>query len=169
MSIEMQGVNIALYAFQKFGDTALQAAFCFLRSRPDAEDIAQEVFFALHREPREFENDEHLKAFILRAVINRCKNLRKSIRYRMHISLDDARESDLAAEQDGTSEIIDMIRALPAPYSTVVFLHDCEGYTIREIAEMLGKKENTISTQLRRGHERLRMEIVNAGITNYSL
>ena len=87
----------------------------------------------------------------------------------MHISLDDAREADLADEQDGSSEIIDMIRALPAPYSTVVFLHDCEGYTIREIAEMLGKKENTVSTQLRRGHERLRMEIVNAGITNYSL
>ena len=169
MSIEMQRESIALYAFQKFGDTALQAAFCFLGSRPDAEDIAQEVFFALHREPRDFENDEHLKAFILRAVINRCKNLRKSIRYRMHISLDDARESDLVKEDDGSAEIIEMIRSLPSPYSTVVFLHDCEGYTIREIAEMLGKKENTISTQLRRGHERLRIEIVDAGIRNYSL
>lgn len=169
MNIELQGENIALYAFRKFGDTALQAAFCFLGSLPDAEDIAQEVFFALHREPRDFENDEHLKAFILRAVINRCKNLRKSIRYRMHISLDDARESDLVKEDDGSAEIIEMIRSLPAPYSTVVFLHDCEGYTIREIAEMLGKKENTVSTQLRRGHERLRIEIADAGIRNYSL
>ena len=41
MSIEMQRESIALYAFQKFGGTALQAAFCFLGSRPDAEDIAQ--------------------------------------------------------------------------------------------------------------------------------
>lgn len=169
MNIEMQRENIALYAFRKFGDTALQAAVCFLGNRADAEDIAQEIFFALHREPRDFENDEHLKAFILRAVINRCKNLRKSIRYRMHISLDEARGIELAEEQDGSAEIIEMIRALPSPYSTVVFLHDCEGYTIREIAEMLGKKENTVSTQLRRGHERLRTEIVDAGITNYSL
>ena len=169
MSIEKQSENIALYAFQKYGDTALQAAVCYLGCRADAEDITQEVFFALHREPREFKNDDHLKAFILRAVINRCKNLRKSIRYRMHISLDDAREADLAEEQDGAREIIDMIRSLPSPYCTVVFLHDCEGYTLREIAEMLGKKESTVTTQLRRGHERLRTDLMREGTTNYSL
>ena len=146
----------------------MQAAFCALGNRQDAEDIAQEVFFALHREPRDFQDDEHLKAFILRAVINRCKNLRKSFRYRMHISLDDAKESDLAQESDGLREIIQMIRALPYPYGTVVFLHDCEGYTIREIAEILGKKENTVSTQLRRGHERLRIELT-APDRSYSL
>ena len=68
--------DIALYAFQKYGDTALQAAFCCLGSRADAEDVTQEVFFALHRAPRAFNDDEHLKAYILRAVINRCRNLR---------------------------------------------------------------------------------------------
>ena len=165
---EMQCENIALYAFQKYGDTALRAAFCYLGNLADAEDITQEVFFALHREPRIFKNDEHLKAFLLRAVINRCKNLRKSIRYRMHISLDDANEAELADQPDGSYKaraIIDMIRALPAPYGAVVYLHDCEGYTIREIAEMLEKKESTISTQLRRGHERLRMDLLEAGTT----
>ena len=166
---EMQCENIALYAFQKYGDTALRAAFCYLGNLADAEDITQEVFFALHREPRIFKNDEHLKAFLLRAVINRCKNLRKSIRYRMHISLDDANEAELADQPDGVREIIDMIRALPAPYGAVVYLHDCEGYTIREIAEMLEKKESTISTQLRRGHERLRMDLLEAGTTCSSL
>ena len=168
MSIDTQNENIALYAFRKYGDTALQAAYCALGCRQDAEDITQEVFFALHREPRDFQDDNHLKAYILRAVINRCKNLRKSFRYRMHISLDDAKESDLAQEPDGLQEIMQMIRALPSPYGTVVFLHDCEGYTIREIAEKLGQKENTVSTQLRRGHERLRIELT-APDRSYSL
>jgi RNA polymerase sigma-70 factor (ECF subfamily) len=57
-----------------------------------------------------------------------------------------------------------MIRALPAPYNAVVYLHDCEGYTIREIAKMLDRKENTVSSQLQRGHEKLRMEITEAGV-----
>ena len=160
----MLNENIALYAFQKYGDTALQAAFCCLGNRADAEDVAQEVFFALHRKPRDFNDDEHLKAYILRAVINRWKKLRKSLWRKMRVSMDDAKESDLAAHSDSLNDIIEMIKALPPPYNAVVYLHDCEGYTIREIAEMLDKKENTIGSQLRRGHEKLRMEISESGV-----
>ena len=152
--------NIALYAFKKFGDTALQAAFCCTGSRQDAEDIAQEVFFALHKKPRAFNDDEHLKAYILRAVINRAKNLHKSVWRRLRVDLEDVPETALAVEDDSSAEaIIQMIRALPQPYSAVVYLHDCEGYTIREIAALLGKNENTVSSLLRRGHKRLRMEL----------
>lgn len=156
--------NIALYAFQKYGDTALQAAFCCLGSRADAEDVAQEVFFELHRKPRAFNDDEHLKAYILRAVINRCRNLRRSLRRRIRISLEDVNESELAEQPDSLREIIEAVRALPPPYNAVVYLHDCEGYTIREIADMLGKKENTIGAQLRRGREKLRIELKDSGV-----
>lgn len=149
--------NIALYAFQKFGDTALQAAYCCTGSREDAEDIAQEVFFALHRKPVQFESDAHLKAYILRAVMNRAKNLHKSIWRRMRVDLEDM--SDLPSEPNDTGEILAMIAALPKPYSAAVYLHDVAGYTAREIAEMLGTKTNTVSSWLRRGHEKLRMEL----------
>ncbi len=160
----MQTENIALYAFEKFGDTALQAAFCCIGNRQDAEDIAQEIFFALHQHPREFHDDEHLKAYILRAVINRCTNLRKSLWRRMRVSFESVREAELHVQPDSVQEIIAMIQALPAPYNAVVYLHDCEGYTIREIGEMLGRSENTVSSQLRRGHQKLRMELSEAGV-----
>ena len=152
--------NIALYAFRKYGDTALQAAFCCTGNRQDAEDIAQEVFFALHRKPPQFRDDEHLKAYILRAVINRAKNLHKSVWKRLRVDIEDVPESALAAEDDSSAaEILQMIRELPKPYAAVVYLHDCEGYTIKEIAKMLDKKENTVSSLLQRGHKRLRMEL----------
>ncbi|MBR5370869.1 MAG: sigma-70 family RNA polymerase sigma factor [Oscillospiraceae bacterium] len=151
--------NIALYAFQKFGDTALQAAFCCIGTREDAEDIAQEVFFQLHQNPREFNNDEHLKAWILRCVINRCRDMHKSTWRRMRIAWENVPEHALADDQEDTAVILDAVRALPQPYAEVVYLHDCEGYTLKEIAEMLGKKENTVGAQLRRGHEKLRMAL----------
>ena len=149
--------NIALYAFRKFGDTALQAAYCATGSREDAEDIAQEVFFALHRKPVQFESDAHLKAYILRAVMNRAKNLRKSLWSRKRTDVEDI--ADLPAEPDNSAEILALIAALPQPYSAAVYLHDCAGYKIREIAEMLDAKPNTVSAWLRRGHQRLRMEL----------
>lgn len=160
----MLSENIALYAFRKYGDTALQAAFCCLGSQADAEDVAQDVFFALHRHPREFNDDQHLKAYILRAVINRCNNLRRQLKRRIRVSFDQVKESELVGKEDNVETIIRMIKALPAPYNAVVYLHDCEGYAIREIAEMLGRKENTVSSQLRRGHEKLRMDITESRV-----
>lgn len=160
----MLSENIALYAFKKYGDTALQAAFACLGNQQDAEDVAQDVFFELHKKPRDFASDEHLKAYILRAVINRSKNVRKSIWRKMRVSFEDIKESLTADKDSSMREIIRLIRALPPPYNAVVYLHDCEGYTIREIAEMLNSKENTVSSQLRRGHEKLRMEIEDAGV-----
>ncbi|MCQ2408666.1 MAG: sigma-70 family RNA polymerase sigma factor [Oscillospiraceae bacterium] len=160
----MQTENIALYAFRKYGDTALQAAFCCLGNQEDAEDVAQEVFFELHKKPRSFNDDEHLKAYILRAVINRCNNLRRKLKRRIRISLEDVRESELIEKTDSMQNIIALIKALPPPYNAVVYLHDCAGYSAREIAEMLGRKENTVSSQLRRGREKLRMDIEDAGV-----
>lgn len=148
--------NIALYAFQTFGDTVLQAAFCCVGSRQDAEDIAQDVFFALHLQPRTFNDDAHLKAWLLRCVINRCRNLQKSVWRRMRVAWEDLPERAAPDTGQALAEILEAVRSLPYPYSAVVYLHDCEGYTLCEIAEMLGKKENTVSAQLRRGHEKLR-------------
>ncbi|MBQ8921585.1 MAG: sigma-70 family RNA polymerase sigma factor [Oscillospiraceae bacterium] len=155
--------NIALYAFQKYGDTALQAAFCCIGNRADAEDVAQEVFFSLHREPRDFNDDEHLKAWLLRCVINRCKNLHKSIWRRMRVNMDDVPTAALTVHDSSEREVLNLITSLPQPYSEVVYLHDYEGYTIREIANMLDRPENTVSSQLRRGHQKLRMELSEEG------
>lgn len=47
--------NSALYAFNKFGDTVLRAAFAMTGSYPEAEDITQEVFLTLHAKPQDFE------------------------------------------------------------------------------------------------------------------
>lgn len=160
----MRSENIALYAFQKYGDTALQAAFACLGNRQDAEDVAQDIFFELHKHPHDFTDDEHLKAYILRAVINRCKNVRKSVWRRMRVSFEDIKESLTADKDSSLREIIRLIRALPPPYNAVVYLHDCEGYTIREIAKLLGRNENTVSAQLRRGHQKLRIDIEDAGV-----
>ena len=129
----MRDDNIALYAFRKNGDTAMQAAFACLGNQQDAEDVVQETFFELHKKPHDF------------------------------TSFEDIKEALFAKESDSLGEIISMIRSLPPPYNAVVYLHDCEDYTIREIAEMLDFKEKTVRSQLRRGCQKLRMEIKESG------
>ena len=72
----MNNDGTAVYAFRKFGNTVLRAAFALSGSYAEAEDIVQDVFLSLHTQERTFNDDEHLKAWLLRVTINKCKNLR---------------------------------------------------------------------------------------------
>ena len=145
--------NSALYAFNKFGDTVLRAAFAMTGSYPEAEDITQEVFLTLH-----------MKAWLLRTAINRCKNLRKSARMRRDTPLDDALANTLSCEfTPRDNEIRERIAKLPERYSSVIFLYYYEEYNIREIASILGKSENTVSSLLQRGRKKLKTELEKEG------
>ena len=55
------------------------------------------------------------------------------------------------------------IAALPEKYASVIYLYYYEGYNTREIAEMQGKSENTVGSLLRRGREKLRLELEKEG------
>lgn len=152
--------NTALYAFRKFGDTVLRAAFSCSGNYSEAEDITQEVFLALHAKPQHFNDDDHLKAWLLRAAINRCKNYHKSFRMRNQRSLEEINESELSCEfthQDKT--ISEKIAALPEKYGSVLYLYYYEEYNVREIAELLNKNENTVSSLLRRARQKIKLEL----------
>ena len=156
----MNNDSTALYAFKKYGNTVLRAAFAFCGSYAEAEDIVQDVFLSLHTDSRTFNDDEHLKAWLLRVTINKCKNLRRSFRFSRTCSIDDLEHSDVICEMDTSSrELRQQIAALPKKYAEVIFLHYYEGYSIKEIAAIMGKNENTVGSLLRRGRERLKAEL----------
>lgn len=156
--------NSALYAFNKFGDTVLRTAFAMTGSYTEAEDITQEVFLALHAKPQNFETEEHMKAWLLRSAINRCKNLKKSARMIKNSPLDESLENTLSCEfTPRDNEIIEMIARLPEKYSSVIFLYYFEEYNVREIAKLIGKNENTVSSLLQRGRKKLKTELEKEG------
>ncbi|SFW38047.1 RNA polymerase sigma factor [Ruminococcus flavefaciens] len=160
----MNNENTALYAFKKYGNTVLRAAFAFSGSYAEAEDIVQDVFLSLHTNPQNFNSDEHLKAWLLRAAINKCKNFRRSFRFSRTCSIDDLEHSEVICEMDTESrELRQQIAALPKKYAEVIFLHYYEGYSIKEIASMLNKNENTVGSLLRRGREKLKAELEEEG------
>lgn len=155
----MNEENRALYAFRKYGDLVLRTAYCCTGNYSEAEDITQDVFLALHENQPEFRDEEHMKAYLLRAAVNRGKNYRKSWKQNKRVELEDVPEplQEEAAYRD--SGLKAQVLSLPKQYAAVLYLHYYEGYTIKEIAAILGKRENTIGSQLRRGREKLRLEL----------
>ena len=118
----------------------------------------------LHAKPQSFADDEHLKAWLLRVTVNKCKNLKRSFRISRTGSLETEDVTSATYEMmTENSSILAEIRALPEKYASVIYLYYYEGYNTREIAEIQGKSENTVSSLLRRGREKLKLELEKEG------
>lgn len=54
-------------------DTVFRVAFSYMKSRADADDITQNVLIKLYHAEKKFEDDTHLKHWLIRVTINECK------------------------------------------------------------------------------------------------
>lgn len=155
----MQGVSndtseLAAEAFRLFGNSILRLAFSYLGNIQDAEDILSETLTQLVRKHPDFNDEEHMKAWLLRVAANKSKNLLKYNGYREHLDLD---ELDCPDEPpDDLKFVWEAVNSLPEKYREVIHLFYAEDYPTEKIAKILGKRESTVRSLLSRGREKLR-------------
>lgn len=100
-----------------------------------------------------FENEAHERAYLLRTAANLAKN---RIDYNRIRETDELGDTLTDEGREDLSFVWDAVRALPETARDVLHLFYYEGYSTAEIAEILGRKEATIRSDLRRARERLR-------------
>lgn len=129
--------------------------FCLVQmgNPADAEDILQEVFCKrLYRAP-EFATAEQERRWLFRVAVNQCRDeLRRGRRTELPLTeeLQDPRGADLG--------LWELVAALPEKQRTVVHLHYAEGWTVEEIASILGTSVPAVKMRLKRGRDALRKE-----------
>ena len=138
-------------AVQKYSDSVYRAAVHNCNCTADAEDVVQDVFEKLLSYSGSFESEEHLKAWLLRVTINRCRDLTRAARQK-DTELD---ENIPAPDAFPDGSVLDAVRALPENYRNAVYLHYYEGYTAAEVGRMLGAPTNTVLSWLRRARTQL--------------
>lgn len=146
----------------KYEKTVYKLAYSYMRNKQDTDDIYQEVFLRFFRKRPEFESEEHEKAWFIRATINCCKSYYRSNWVKRTIALEEntlGREDSYEMEE--RSGLFYAVMELPVKYRTVIHLFYYEGYTVKEIAELLDEKVTTITTRLSRAREQLR-EVLDA-------
>ena len=131
----------------KYSDTILRIAFHYTQNKADAEDITQEVFLALMKEPL-IQDEKHLKAWLIRVAINKSRDLLKSAARRKTVALEAAACKYNLSEDD--IGVIECINKLPRIERDIVFLHYFEGFSARETGDIVGKKEDAVYTRLKR-------------------
>lgn len=146
---------------RRYSDMVYRLAYARTGSKPDAEDVYQDVFFKLFRTGPEFESEEHLKAWLIRTTTHTSINLLKSAwrRYmRPETEITQARPA-ASSENNSHGALDEALRQLPEKYRVVLYLHYYEDYSTEEIADILGCKPSTIRSQLKRGREKLKFLI----------
>lgn len=119
----------------------------------DAEDVLQEVFCKrLYRAPA-FDSAEQERRWLFRVAVNQCRDeLRR--RHRTEVPL----TAEVPAPEDVDLGLWELAAALPEKQRTVIHLHYAEGWTVEEIASILGTSVPAVKMRLKRGRDALRKE-----------
>lgn len=145
------------HAMADWGDAVYRLALSQTRSKADAEDVYQDVFMRLYSDATVFTSDEHLKAWLLRVAINRCRDLAKSNWNRRTVAFDPIRDDVAELVRDpADADVWDAVGQLPDNLRSSVHLHYVEGYTTEEIARMLNSQPATVRTWLSRARARVK-------------
>ena len=141
--------------FEEFSDMVYKIAFVRVSQSSDADDVFQDVFMRLVKHASKLRSREHAKAWLIRCTMNCCNSHHRSAWQKKTVGMEDSiysGQTDLGYEH---IELLDAVRSLTPEHQEVIHLFYYEGYSGKEIADILVIGENTVKSRLRRA----RMEL----------
>jgi RNA polymerase sigma-70 factor (ECF subfamily) len=140
---------------EMYKDNIYAAAFNICKSAADAEDVVQDTFLQYYMTKKEFDDEKHIRYWILRVAINKAKNIQSSFRRKKEMSLEDYVET-LTFETPESRELFEEVMKLPEKYRVVIHLFYYEDYSVKEIAKILRTTESSVKVRLSRGRAKLK-------------
>ena len=137
---------------EKYSDMVYRLAFSQMKSKSDADDVFQEVFFRYVRKKPRFQSEEHQKAWLIRVTVNCCKSMYTSAWRKRTVPLDAYMAYMPEEQRDFSRELL----KLPQKYLTVIHLHYYEDMSVDEISKAIGKSPSAVKMRLSRARKMLK-------------
>ena len=168
----------------EYADSLYSAAMRMTRNPADAEDLLQETLLKGYRAYGRFEAGTNLRAWLFRILTNTFINSYRSKQrrpdesdladvedlflYRRLGGLEMARRGRSAEDElmdlSTEGEVTDALEALPDHFRVPVLLADVEGFSYKEIAEILDIPIGTVMSRLHRGRKALQKSLHTFGV-----
>ena len=145
--------------YEKYKDNIFAIGFNYFKNSIEADDVVQETFLKLARSGKDFENEEHLRNWLIRVAVNECKRVSLSSWVRKKVSLEEY-TGQIDFETQEESRVFTAVMSLPKKYRQVIHLYYYEDCCTAEIADILGISRTAVTTRLLRGREELKQDLL---------
>ncbi len=151
--------------FRAFSTPVYSICLRFTKTPAHAEDLVQETFIEIMRSIAKFRGEAALGSWIRRIAVTKSLMFLRSAWTKRSQSLSDDWDDMTAGEPvshgisshpDDAMDLDAALANLPDVGRAVVWLHDVEGFTHKEIAGLMGKTESFSKSQLSRAYQKLR-------------
>ena len=146
--------------YRQFSPRMLSVCYRYAKSREDAEDMLQEGFIKVFTQIGQFRNEGALEGWIRKIMVHTCINhLKKNRKFSESVDIIFAGAMPVGEESIPSiiqaKQVVECIRMLPMGYRTVLNLFAIEGFSHREIGQMLDIEESTSRSQYTRAKSML--------------
>lgn len=145
------------FVVRTYADMIYKIAVRYVRDLTLAEDVFSETFLAYFRKERSFDSEEHRKAWLIRVAINCAKDHLKGQFQLGELENDPGEEEHGFRQVEISEDLKTALERLRPEYKEVICLYYLQDLSVKTIAEVLGRSENTIKTQLARAREKLKV------------
>lgn len=154
--------------YNRYSASMLAVSMRYCRNVSEAEDALQEAFIRIFKYVKNFKgrHDGSLSAWIKTIVVNTTLSHNRNNKKHhytedvddLHVSADPVPlfDDEVDVSRRKQEAIMKSMQKLPVGYRTVFNLYVVEGYTHKEIAEILGISENTSKSQLSKARKYLK-------------
>jgi RNA polymerase sigma-70 factor (ECF subfamily) len=143
----------------------------YARHASEAQDMLQDGFIKVFDNIGSFKSNGSFEGWIRRIVVNTALNYcRKSSFKQEQIGIEDYQDTVVKSKvvsNLGEKELLALIQKLPDGYRMVFNLYVIEGYSHKEIGEMLNVTESTSRSQLAKSRKWMQNELEKLKITNH--
>lgn len=149
------------HLIQLYEKDLLRLCCLYLRDWSVAEDIVQDAFLKAYKSMDRYRGECSEKTWLIKIAINCCKDYRRSAWYRYVDKRVSAEALPVSSMQPSDEHIAltTAIMKLRPKYMEAVLLYFYEGYSMKEIAEMLGITEAAVSSRMHKARLKLKDEL----------
>ncbi len=151
----------------KYMDSIYRIAISHTGNTADADDVVQQTFLKLLSGKVNFTDEEHMKRWLIRVCVNECNRLFSSF-WRRNVKLfapgedNDYADGPVSFIKQENRELFEAVMMLPKKCRVVVYLFYYEGYSAKEIEEIIHVREATVRTRLVRARKLLKETLKEA-------